>query len=262
MELVALLTGNLERFLLVLFRVSGIMASAPFWGSSVMIPQVRIALALVLAVVVTPLLHGTYLPAGGTGTSLLLSIFLELAVGLLIGFVGTLVFVGVQFAGHLVGTDLGITLASVIDPISNEQSSVVGQFYFLLAMFVFLAMEGPYLILSALFSSFAAIPCAGLGYPERLVQEVGIKMCAQIFVTGLQLAAPVMVALFLTTVALGLLGRAVPETNIFSVGFSVRIGVGFVMMVASLPLVVAFMRYLFLLMNGNLQILIRAVSHG
>ena len=159
----------------------------------------------------------------------------ELIAGLFIGFAFLLIFLGVQMGGSLVGLQIGFGLVSVFDPQSQEQTSVIGELQFLLAMLFFLAINGHHILISSIFQSFKIIPPGAIGF-SSLAAEKMVSMMAMSFVIAIKIAAPLMVTLFLTDVALGIIARTMPQMNVFIVGFPLKIGVGLVMLVFSLPL--------------------------
>src|SRR6476619_3362297 len=141
-------------FLLVFFRITGVLMLAPVFGSAMTPPPLKIFLSLLLAVLFFPLLQTKGAPVALEGSVLVLAVIWELAVGLLIGFSSALLFAGVQFGGHLIDQELGILQANLLDPMLNEQISIVGQFKVLLATVVYLLINGHHLLITAVSDSF------------------------------------------------------------------------------------------------------------
>ncbi len=221
-----LAAGDVPIFLLAFFRISGLMIAAPVFGSQTIPPPVRIFLSLVMAVLFFPLVPR---PAGPVEPNLgtyAVAVAAELSVGLLIGFAASLLFAAVQFGGQLIDQELGLMLANVLDPVTNEQNSVVGQFKLFLAILVYLAIDGHHFLVSAVVDSFSAVPVAGLVVTDAAAAQLSDAMVRDLFRIAVQIAAPAMTTLFLITVAMAFMARTVPEMNIFVLGFSLRIGVG------------------------------------
>src|SRR5438045_2165199 len=145
-------------FLLVFFRITGVMMLAPVFGSAMAPAPVKIFLSVVLSLLFFPLVQSKGAPVAIEGTVLALAVAWELAVGLLIGFASAMLFAGVQLGGHLIDQELGILQANMLDPLLNEQISIMGQFKVLLATLVYLLINGHHLLIGAVSDSFRAVP--------------------------------------------------------------------------------------------------------
>lgn len=224
--------GDLQAFLLVMFRLSGMVMLAPLFGGDVVPARVRAMLSFVLALLVFPLVapSSPLPPALGVWV---VAAAQELAVGMILGFAAALLFTAAQFAGQLVDQELGLTLANVIDPVSNEQVSVIGQFKMFLGMIVWLLIFGHHSVVQAACDSFSAVPVARGFFGNAAAAQVADTMVRDLFVSAFTLAAPCLVTLFLVTVAMAFLSRVVPEMNIFILGFSFRIIVGLLLLLAT-----------------------------
>jgi len=220
--------GQFLLFALVLFRTTGMLLTAPVIGSRNLPTQLKLGLAMMVALLILPLLGPAAAALPKTPGALFLAALGETLVGMIIGFAASLLFAAVQLAGMLMDQELGLSLANVIDPLSNEQVSVIGQLKLLLATGIFLGLEGHHMLLGAVADSFAVVPVTGFHWSPALALRLGDELVGQTFDIAVRLAAPVVVTMLLTTIALGFLARAVPEMNIFIVGFSVRIVVGLV----------------------------------
>lgn len=224
MEVVA---GEARLFLLVLCRITGLVMSAPVFGSAALPSPVKAFFALVLAGLFLPLVRGT---AGGPppveGTALALAAGAELAVGMILGFAASLLFAGVQLGGQLVDQELGFMMANVLDPLSHEQVSIVAQFKLVLSVVLYLLLDGHHFLLTAIRDSFGAVPLMAGRFSPEVAWRISDTMAGDLFRLAVRIAAPAMATLFLVTVAMALLARTVPEMNLFLLGFPVRIGVG------------------------------------
>jgi flagellar biosynthetic protein FliR len=227
-QIVGFAAGDGPLFLLVLFRVAGVMMLAPVFGSAVAPAPVKIFLSFVLSLLFFPLVQAQGASVPADATLLVLAVAWELAVGLLIGFAAALLFAGVQFGGHLIDQELGILQANLLDPMLNEQISIVGQFKVLLATLVYLLLNGHHLLIGAVSESFRAVPLMGLRYSEGVALYLSDTLMRDVFRMGIEIAAPALVTLFLVTIALAFMARTAPEMNIFVLSFSLRIAVGFV----------------------------------
>lgn len=238
-QMVGLAAGDGPLFLLVLFRVAGVMAVAPVFGSAIAPAPVKIFLSLVISVLFFPLVQGQGASLAHDAGSMVLAVGGELLVGLLIGFAASLLFAGVQLGGHLIDQELGILQANFLDPILNEQISIVGQFKVLLATLVYLLINGHHLLIGAVSESFRAVPLTGLRLSQGAVMHVSDTLMRDVFRMGLEIAAPALVTLFLVTIAMAFMARTAPEMNIFALSFLLRIAVGLVVIALGVGLFVA-----------------------
>jgi flagellar biosynthetic protein FliR len=122
----------------------------------------------------------------------------------------------------------------VIDPNSSQGVSIIGQFQFILALLIFLAIDGHHLLINAVVQSFAIVPLGHVAI-SGATAEIMTRICVDIFAIAVKLSAPVIVTLFLTDVALGIIARTVPQMNVFIVAFPLKIGAGLLILAASLP---------------------------
>ncbi len=247
--------AQFQIFLLVFVRTIGVLATAPIFGHRAVISQTKAGFAFVLAIALFPVVPITI----EVSTHLIPYVFVvvkELVMGLMFGYVARLVFVAVQFAGEMIGIDIGFGVVNVIDPMSEEQISIIGTFKNLIALVTFLLIDGHHIVIQALAQSFSMVPLGGIQLTEMLAKGL-ISMTAGVFVMAIKLAAPVIVALFLTSLALGIMARTVPQMNVFVVGFPLKIGVGMGMLAFSLPLFQTVLIKLFNDLGPNLSILLQ-----
>lgn len=266
MDLAAYSIQQFEIWVLVLLRMLGFMINAPFLGGGVIPPLVRVSLAALMAFAVFPLVQaGAEGSSGGASPPAQLGAFLvagfcEGVLGWLVGFTANLVFAGIQIAGLFVGQQIGIAIADVIDPVSQEQDTLIGQFKYLFALLLFFGLNGHHIVLRALVETYRVVPLLGFQYREAVLQYIGFDEFARMFEIALRISAPCMVALLLVTVAMALLARTVPEINIFIVGFALRVGVGLLVLALSIPVVGWFYLRLFERLDEDLQVLVHALG--
>jgi flagellar biosynthetic protein FliR len=208
---------------MVFLRVAAILFFAPFFGSEAIPARVKIPMALVIAFALASSLGlptVTRFPSGWT-----LAIGGELLVGIAIGFVGRILIGAVEAGGQIVGLQMGFGIVNVIDPLSNINISIVGQFYFMIAMLLFFAINGHHRVIEALSRSFAVVPPGQVTY-SSLTSDYLITMSSMVFSVAVRIAAPVIVALLLVSVTTGIIARTIPQINFLIVGFAFRILVG------------------------------------
>lgn len=225
----------LSALLYPFFRMLSLMSVAPLFShESVPIPT-RIWLALLLTVIIAPTLPAMAAVAPLSVPGVLL-IFQQLLVGVGLGFVMQLAFAAVELAGDMIGLQMGLSFAVFIDPQNSDQTPIVGSFLSMILMLIFLAMNGHLMMISALVDTFQTVPIAVSGAVshgdswQRLALAGG-----QLFASGLQIALPVIAALMLANLALGVLTRTAPQLNLFAVGFPITVILGLLMLLLGMP---------------------------
>ncbi|HYE77658.1 MAG TPA: flagellar biosynthetic protein FliR [bacterium] len=229
-------TPLLQAFFLLFIRFSSFFAAVPVLGAQTVPVQYKIALAAFLA--------GTTLAAapvlvpqlGATGPGLnyqyLGLIVSEIALGLLLALVVTGFFTAFQLAGYLMGFQMGFTMANVVDPVNQDQVSVLGQVLFFLALLAFLAIDGHHLLIRGMVDSVRLVPPGSLALSGPSVLML-VQLMQGIFWAGMQFSLPVVGTLFVVDVGLGVIARTVPQMNVFMVGLPLKAGVGLLVMVLS-----------------------------
>jgi flagellar biosynthetic protein FliR len=215
----AVLQAHLGKALLVGARVGMLMVFAPFFGSQAIPARIKIGLTVCLTFVLFPVAPANRIQAAGANW--IQALLGEAAVGLLMGLAVQFVFEGVQFAGQILGFQLGYSLENIIDPQTQVDTPVLAVFQQTVAILIFLQLGIHRWLLRSLAQSFEYLPPGTIGgiptAAAGLVQAAGRMM-----VIGAQMAAPVLVATMLTDVALGFIGRAAPQLPVMLVGISIK----------------------------------------
>ncbi len=251
--------AQFQLFLILFVRVIGVLASAPVFGHRSVINQTKIGFALVLSIALYPAVPIT-LAATTELLPFVIIVVKELTMGMMLGFVARLVFIAVQFAGEVIGIDIGFGVVNIIDPLSAEQISIIGTFKNLLAILIFLIIDGHHTIINVLAVSFEMVPLGGVQLSEMLARGL-IELTSGVFVMAVKLSAPIITALFLTSLALGIIARTVPQMNVFIVGFPLKIGIGMGMLMISLPLFMTVLMKFFGDMGAQFSILLQQMYH-
>jgi flagellar biosynthetic protein FliR len=226
-----------QNFLLVSLRAGCILYFCPPWDSSFIPAQIRVFSILGLSLAITPAVS-PFLPqfpaSWSAGVFLVIREFL---IGLGFGLVFRFISAGIEMAGNLVAIQMGFGMATVLDPQTQAQNTLLAQLLVLVATLIFLAMNGHHVLLRLLAQSYQEVPMqTNISLPGSLLAYVP-NLGRLMFSLGVQLLAPVLALLFLTQVALGLVARAVPQIQVMIVGFPLTIAVGFIFL--SLTLMVA-----------------------
>jgi flagellar biosynthesis protein FliR len=207
----------------VFVRVSALMAALPVFTAAPAPVPVRIALCAVAAMIVAPLLPAP--PSAPQMADVFRLLISEALVGLLLGFVCRFVFFAVDLAGGLVSTEMGLSMSSTFNPMTAGATPLPSLLLYWLALVIFLSLDLHHWVLAGLQRSYALAPVGSARVTEALFHDV-IRRSGRIFVIALQIAAPVMAVSFLITIVFALLGRAVPQMNVFYEGTTARTLVG------------------------------------
>jgi len=216
-----------------LSRILGLLAAAPLFGNAAVPATVKVGLGALLAMIIAPGVPA--LPAvNPMSLPGLLILTQEMLVGLAMGFSIRIVFSAIEMAGEISSLTMGLGFASFFDPQTKGRSSAISQFLVMLATLMFLTVNGHLVLLAALAESFVSLPISASPISGGGFQQLA-AWGGEIFRSGLQIALPVIAALLLTNVALGILTRAAPQLNIFGIGFPVTLGVGLLVIGMVLP---------------------------
>lgn len=240
-EILGLSDQQFLSFFLAFVRILALLLVAPVFGSRAIPFQIKIFLALFLSVCVLPVVREQ---AQYVNLHLITIVFLtveEILIGLFLGFYAKLIFEGLQFAGRLIGNQMGLGVSELIDPDNGAQISPIGNIYNLIAVVLFLNMNGHHFIISSIYQGFQKIPIHSDKLINSLAGEKLLSMFGEIFTIGVKLAAPAMVTLFLLEVSMGIIARIVPQMNIFFIGLPLRLGVGLFILFAALPIFYMFL---------------------
>lgn len=208
-------------FVLVLARVSGLVMLAPVWGAGTVPARVRAFLAIGLSLIVTPLVCTTSVPLPENVARLAMLLGCEFALGLSLGLAVMIFFAGLQIAGQLAGQMTGMSLAETASPSFDANIPVFGELLNLLVLAIFVVTGGHHQLLDALFQAFQQMPPGHVRFSPSLVDAL-TEVTAYSFRVGLQVSLPLMLALLLSILVMGLISRTLPQLNVLAVGFSVN----------------------------------------
>jgi len=239
MEGLMVTLDQIQYYLLMFVRVITMLALLPIFGANYIPLQVKAAFGLLLTSVLFSVQLAAGLPVFPGEFSLPLFFMLvvkEALVGLAVGFASSFLFTAVQFAGRMVDTEMGFGFVEVVDPFTEEQTTVLGQLQVILFTILFLAINGHYFLLITIQKSFEIVPMFDAVFPAGKMTDHLTTMTADVFILGLKLSAPIFVTLLLSELAMGIVARTVPQMNIFFVGLPLKIVIGMATMVIVLPM--------------------------
>ena len=244
-------------FLWPFVRILALVSTAPILGEPAVPRQVKVAVAALLTLVLAPALGAAAaVPiVSAAGVWILLQ---QVLIGVAMGFTMRLAFTAVQAAGEYIGLQMGLSFASFFDPMAGGSTVVVSRLLHMLALLIFLAIDGHLLVIAALAQSFEILPIA-----DRPLSAAGWMSLAasggQIFANGLMLALPLVTALLILNLAMGILNRASPQFSIFAVGFPLTLVSGIAMLYLLMPRMGAFLEPRFAGALASMAQLVRAL---
>lgn len=225
METLTIPLQPLLLFVIVLARVGGLVTFAPFWSHNAVTARIRALLAVILALVITP----TVAPRLSTPPTNMIALTIiiggELAIGCALGFVARLVFSALEIAAQILGFQIGLSMASVIDPATRAQTAALGIIAQMLGLMVMLASDGHHWLLRATVQSYWVIGPGGFTASSALAETI-LRLSANALAVGVALAAPAIVVLLGLEVLLGVMGRAAPKLELMVMSFPIKIAVG------------------------------------
>lgn len=217
------------------FRVGGLMVIAPIWSSRTVPAAVRASITILLVLLLLPVIDASPRPE----TVGVASFVAEWVVGVGIGLGAAALLAGVELAGEVLAVETGLSGASVLDPLSGQGTNALGQFLTLIVTLLLLVTGGHLVMLEALADSFGVVPLGGSLDVSGGALEL-VRMGGLVFSGGLQFAAPVVVAVSVGYVALGVLARTSPQLNMLAVAFPLQIGLGLIVLGGVLPYALTF----------------------
>jgi len=226
------LIDTLVLFMLVSVRISAMLIAAPMFSTSSVSTPIRVVIAFAIAALMLETITAPKIdilsPQG------ILAIASEAVIGAAIGFIFQLAFAAIAMAGEQISAIMGMSFAAMMDPQSGTQSPIITQFMTVSMLLVFMTIEGPHILLKQLSASFQAMPIGdALMRPDALLNL--IKSGSLIFSAALLVSLPIVLALFLVTLLIGMLTRVAPQLNLFSVGFPISIIAGLVLIMIAVP---------------------------
>ena len=247
-------------FGLALIRISAFFFTWPLFSQFTVSSPIKVLFSLAVTACVLPSVSRAGLPKDAIEVGLMWIAAKEAFVGLFLGFISRLLFYAIEAGGNVISTSMGLSSATVFNPASGSNSTVLEKFFLVIATLLFLALNAHHSFLTAIVESFTAVPISptGIDLAALGVERGGGQMIQQVTIAGLKMAAPVMVVIFFLNVAMGIIGRAVPQINVLVTSLPVNIVAGLLVLVVTLPAMmvlldkelVSFADYLFQFMRS------------
>lgn len=247
--------------MLIFCRITAFFVVVPVFSSRNIPMSFKIGLAFFVSLVV--------FTARGTGIvvqedlNLVLLIVREVLIGLLLGFIGYLMFMMIQTAGSFIDMQIGFSIANVIDPMSGVSAPLLGNFKYMIALLLFLGMNGHHYLLDAIVNSYNWVPLNNSVLEKMMdgsLSDFLIRTFGQAFMLALQMSAPLVTALFLTDLGLAFLARTAPQYNVFVIGVPLKIIVGLALLMILMPTMAVLFQNLFSIMFESMRNLLTTMG--
>lgn len=251
-----------QLFFLMLVRVTTVLMTLPVFSSRSIPAMVKIGLGMMVVFILVPLQPPLSVTLPRQLLPFAILIGQEVLIGLLMSFAAILVFSALQMAGQVIGTQMGLNMASSLDPLSSgQQISYLDQLYSLFAALVFLTINGHHLVLRSIQQSFDLLPVGQFAFSEAL-SNGAVQLTADSLVMALRLALPIIGTLLLTDVAFLIVGRTAPQMNIFMTGIPMKLGVAFLALLVTFPVTINVMGEAIQGIVVDVDLLLRLMARG
>jgi len=215
-----------------LTRILAMIASSPILGNKQIPARAKVGLSVLITIIIAPTIPSMPTVSIGSPQGLLI-VVQQIIIGVSMGFTMRLIFTAVEMAGELAGLQMGLGFASFYDPVNAVHSPIVAQLMGMIAALAFLSINGHLHMLSALAESFRTLPVGAMMTNQGF--HAVTSWGGSIFAYSLQISLPILAALLITNIALGILTRAAPQLNLFAIGFPITLAIGFLVLALSMP---------------------------
>lgn len=246
-------------FGLILLRMISFVVSSVVFGSGNISVPVKILLALVLSMVVLPSIHLAPADSLRMVEDVVLLSAREVLIGLSLGFLTRLFFFTIGMTGELVSVSIGLGQAQIFNPMMGSNSNTVEQFYNTLATLIFFAANGHHLLISAIAQSYELVPLAQMKLNVGPYAEIA-TFAEEMMIMAIKMCAPILGAVMITNIAMGVLGRAVPQINVLVTSMPVTLMLGFVLMFLCIPLLVTEMNGILDVTHTKMMLVMKALA--
>ncbi len=240
--------GQIIAFALVFLRIIAFVIACPIFGSATVPAPVKILFSLTFAVILYPSVAFSGIDMLKIGDEIIFLVIRETFVGLALGFLMRMFFFAISIAGEIISVSMGLASAQIFNPAMGAQSNVIEQFELTLATLFFLAINGHHLFIQGMAESFHLIPIAAIAVKTQGFASI-TQMVQEILLIGLKISSPILVAIFVTNMAMGIIGRAVPQINVLVTSMPITMLLGIFIMIATTPLFLGEMHGLLNLMT-------------
>lgn len=245
-----ILANGIEIFLLIFVRMTGLFVIAPIFSRTNIPRNLKLGFSFMLALILVNTISSQNIVISNIYEFAVL-VLREFVVGITLGYVSYTIFTAIYVAGELIDMQIGFGVVNVIDPLSNIQVSITSNFYFILCMLVFLLSKGHHILIRALFSSYEYIPLGQAVFGTDLQNRV-IEVFGGVFLVAFKITAPILAAIIIADVAMGIISKTIPQINVFVVGMPLKILLGLIILVLTMPMFIYIVESLLRLMDSEM----------
>jgi len=250
-SLTDLAVEKIELFILALMRIATIVFLLPMFSQNSVPATVKAAISLLLTILVYPQMPLVGFAIANSPVFFFMIVLEQVFIGIMIGFAASFLWYFIVMGGEWIARDIGL-MQGTMNPFTEFQSDIFSIILTILLIVLFLASGGHYFFIRVLFESFQYIPIGNFVWDTRNFASILILLSCSSFVVAFQFAAPVMGSIFLCTVSLGLMNRVMPQLQVWILGIPVKVFIGVIVLIYSMPLMVQ-------IFNANFEQLQRAL---
>ncbi len=234
---------NFQAFLLVFVRMNAMIVTAPFFSSAVISFRLKALFSFLTSLVIFPVISADAVKIPENMGLYMLLVLQQVIIGVLIGFILTIIFTSFQLSGQFFAVQIGFGINEVLDPLGQVSIPLIGQLENLIGILVFLAINGHHFMIEAVYRSFELAPIFSMSKIATAgIMKYLVYSFSGMFLVALKIALPVMATIFLVSVSLGMLAKVAPQMNIMMLGFPLKIIIAFGVLILITPLVIRIMR--------------------
>lgn len=246
-------------FFLVLIRVTGMFVIAPIFGRQNMPTYYKIGFSFFVALIITNTIPVDRLMTFNSVWEYAPLILQEFLVGLILGYIGYLVFAGIYIAGQLIDMKIGFGIVNIMDPLTNIQVPITANFYTTTTMLIFLISGGHHILINALHESYTLVGLGQASFTSLLLDDV-IRLFASIFSIGFKIAAPIIGAVMVADIALGIITKTVPQLNVFVVGMPLKILLGLIIIFITVPSFIGIVDFMIRGIDSEMYVFLKSLG--
>ena len=254
------LINAIYSFSLLAVRFGTLFIVVPIFSSKAIPMQLKSGMTLLCCIILYPVIFNENLIAFPDNiVQIIYHVGNEFLAGFILGFAVLLTFAIFQLAGQFIDIRMGFALANIVDPLTGLNAPLVGQFKNILAMLILLSVNGHHQIIKALIKSYQVLPVTTPVMNQEILEYI-FRMGGDIFLIAFRLAFPIIATLFIIDIIFGFLARTVPQMNVFMLGFPTKIGVGYMMLFLSIPILVKVIGEVLHMMEENLLDILKIIQ--
>ena len=245
--------------LLIFLRILSAFVASPIYGHQAIPPLVKVFLSLVISYIVFLTIDKSQIVVEYNMGWIFTNAVKEIINGVIIGFMLNFVFHGISYSGTLIGFEMGLSMSEVLNPIDNTSENVIGNIFFYASIIIFFLINGHHYIISGLVYSFSVLHIGKFTINEP-VYLLLVKYSGTVFIIAVKISSPIIVSYFLIQIAEGIIGKVIPQMQVFFVAQPLLIGIGFMLLVSLVPIYLYVIKYLLKGYEDNMYSLIKAMG--